>query len=292
MSLAAYQRAETVAEAERALDALPDLPEVGDLYDDLAVAAVEADRDYCAAARLQRKALEHGCTHATLGRQMLGWYLLRDGQHAAGEAEFAALLADLGEDPQTLYTLASARFDTGQWDEALVTFDRALAAARARGDAVLVEEVLAERRYCRAELGLPPDEDDAMTPDPSPHPEEIAVALAWFPRDEHAEALRRWPELGEDLADPDAYCAAMEARLREISAATARNPAVAPLRVAALAEFADERGLDPDSGEARSQWAAELQRRGEAIAWPPGRNEPCWCGSERKYKRCCGGRGR
>lgn len=193
---------------------------------------------------------------------------------------------------RTLYTLASARFDTGQWDEALVTFDRALAAARARGDAVLVEEVLAERRYCRAELGLPPDEDDAMTPDPSPHPEEIAVALAWFPRDEHAEALRRWPELGEDLADPDAYCAAMEARLREISAATARNPAVAPLRVAALAEFADERGLDPDSGEARSQWAAELQRRGEAIAWPPGRNEPCWCGSERKYKRCCGGRGR
>ena len=26
---------------------------------------------------------------------------------------------------------------------------------------------------------------------------------------------------------------------------------------------------------------------GEAIAWPPGRNEPCWCGSGRKYKKCC-----
>lgn len=24
------------------------------------------------------------------------------------------------------------------------------------------------------------------------------------------------------------------------------------------------------------------------VAWPPGRNQPCWCGSERKYKRCCG----
>ncbi|TQJ16364.1 SEC-C motif-containing protein [Kribbella jejuensis] len=22
--------------------------------------------------------------------------------------------------------------------------------------------------------------------------------------------------------------------------------------------------------------------------WPPGRNEPCWCGSARKYKKCCG----
>lgn len=24
------------------------------------------------------------------------------------------------------------------------------------------------------------------------------------------------------------------------------------------------------------------------VRWPPGRNQPCWCGSERKYKRCCG----
>ncbi|WP_066362114.1 SEC-C domain-containing protein [Herbidospora mongoliensis] len=24
------------------------------------------------------------------------------------------------------------------------------------------------------------------------------------------------------------------------------------------------------------------------IAWPPGRNDSCWCGSDRKYKKCCG----
>ncbi|MGO9505871.1 MAG: SEC-C metal-binding domain-containing protein, partial [Mycobacterium sp.] len=22
-------------------------------------------------------------------------------------------------------------------------------------------------------------------------------------------------------------------------------------------------------------------------SWPPGRNQPCWCGSGRKYKKCC-----
>jgi hypothetical protein len=27
----------------------------------------------------------------------------------------------------------------------------------------------------------------------------------------------------------------------------------------------------------------------DAIQWPPGRNQPCWCGSGTKYKRCCGG---
>ncbi|MFG1912360.1 SEC-C metal-binding domain-containing protein [Kribbella sp. NPDC048928] len=28
---------------------------------------------------------------------------------------------------------------------------------------------------------------------------------------------------------------------------------------------------------------------GRRVAWPPPRNQPCWCGSGVKYKRCCGG---
>ncbi|MGW6278757.1 SEC-C metal-binding domain-containing protein [Kribbella sp. NPDC055071] len=28
---------------------------------------------------------------------------------------------------------------------------------------------------------------------------------------------------------------------------------------------------------------------GRRIVWPPPRNTPCWCGSELKYKKCCGG---
>ena len=26
---------------------------------------------------------------------------------------------------------------------------------------------------------------------------------------------------------------------------------------------------------------------GPMLAWPPGRNDPCWCGSRTKYKKCC-----
>jgi len=37
---------------------------------------------------------------------------------------------------------------------------------------------------------------------------------------------------------------------------------------------------------------ADLGRdRSRVIAWPPGRNDPCWCGSRRKYKKCCGALG-
>ena len=28
------------------------------------------------------------------------------------------------------------------------------------------------------------------------------------------------------------------------------------------------------------------------LPWPPGRNDPCWCGSGGKYKKCCLPRGR
>lgn len=28
---------------------------------------------------------------------------------------------------------------------------------------------------------------------------------------------------------------------------------------------------------------------GRRVPWPPSRNQPCWCGSGVKYKRCCGG---
>jgi hypothetical protein len=28
--------------------------------------------------------------------------------------------------------------------------------------------------------------------------------------------------------------------------------------------------------------------QGTMIEWPPGRNQPCWCGSAVKYKKCCG----
>ncbi|MGZ4186892.1 MAG: SEC-C metal-binding domain-containing protein [Solirubrobacteraceae bacterium] len=33
---------------------------------------------------------------------------------------------------------------------------------------------------------------------------------------------------------------------------------------------------------------ADRRSRDRACPWPPGRNEPCWSGSDRKYKKCCG----
>jgi hypothetical protein len=85
-----------------------------------------------------------------------------------------------------------------------------------------------------------------------------AVVLHW-PENEFAAVRERWPEAGELYGDDYArYCGLLE---RE----------------------ATERQTRRDYGE----WCAE-NRADLTVAWPPPRNSRCWCGSDRKYKKCCG----
>jgi hypothetical protein len=60
-----------------------------------------------------------------------------------------------------------------------------------------------------------------------------------------------------------------------------------PLDPEELPPMADEAGLEVADWRTRAALAAKLAESGRGVAWPPGRNEPCWCGSGRKYKKCC-----
>lgn len=291
--LSVYENADALAEAEDALDRIAtmgpieDLP-LGDYYDGLAEVAGE-EGDFPLAVRAQRRAIEHGCEHPELAQDMLAWYLLKAGDRAEGEAAFARLRAERVGDPQIVSTLANARMDSGDGQGALEAYDEALDLAKRTGDHAWIDQLRGERQYCRFEHGLPPDEQDRLAERGDPaYPKAAHYSVAWFPRDQIGAALARWPSLANDLNDPDAYCRTIEARLQDVRSETGRQPSVAPLGVEQLVEFAEENGIDPDSGAARSRFAAELSRVGESVPWPPRRNEPCWCGSGRKYKRCCG----
>jgi uncharacterized protein YecA (UPF0149 family)/predicted RNase H-like HicB family nuclease len=292
--LAAYDDAESLEEAETALDklsalGLPSDLRLGDLYDGLAEVAAE-DGDFSLAVRTQRSAIELGCDHREIAKQMLGWYLLKDGKKEEGEAAFAELAITRGDDPELLTTLANARMDSGDSEGAAEAFDAALAAATRLGDADWISQIREERRYVRSELGLTPDESDRLAGLVEQVESDAPTrwSLAWFPRDQIEAALSRWPSLADDLSDPDAYCQSIEVTLRQMSADTGRRPTIAALDVERLTDYADAQRLDADSGAARSRFAAELGRHDEVVSWPPGRNDPCWCGSGRKYKRCCG----
>lgn len=68
---------------------------------------------------------------------------------------------------------------------------------------------------------------------------------------------------------------------------------VVPVRSAEFIPWvADNAPDEPDPSQLRAQYAADVARDpSRTIAWPPGRNAPCWCGSGRKYKKCCGASG-
>lgn len=76
---------------------------------------------------------------------------------------------------------------------------------------------------------------------------------------------------------------------REIELAMRQTPPgsqrVVPVTVEALVTFAEDNALDPATPYARLRLAEALPDPG--ILWPPDRNDPCWCGSGAKYKKCC-----
>jgi tetratricopeptide (TPR) repeat protein len=288
-----YVEAQTVEDAERALDRLEDAREIpsgvlGECYDELAGGAADSG-DFDAAVRLQRRAIELGCRHETLARLMLAWYLISAGRLDEGEERFAELRREDPADADLVVALGIARSEVGLDHEALAAFDDAVTIAKATGDAGLLDRARVERREHRKALRLPADEDDRLAPLPRRlRADGVEWAVAWFPPDQRAGAVERWPGLAEDFADPVAYSRRIEGHLSNMREVTGQRPKIAAIDVEELVAWADREHLDPDSGEARSRFAAELSRTGRALRWPRGRNEPCWCCSGRKYKRCCG----
>jgi tetratricopeptide (TPR) repeat protein len=92
----------------------------------------------------------------------------------------------------------------------------------------------------------------------------VRVTVPWHPADLWDDVVAAG-ELPENLLAPThrEYCRRLEA-----SAATLRSEGVSVA------------GFRPVGVHGETV--------GELIAWPPERNQPCWCGSGQKYKRCCG----
>jgi hypothetical protein len=122
------------------------------------------------------------------------------------------------------------------------------------------------------------------------------VAVAWLPAGDYEQAVTLWPELAtsELVAGPDGplphrlYCRAMQQRLVELWQVGLPGLAIAPVRVAPFTAWCAEQGAQPDS-DARATYAAHLAAHAESgvVSCPPSRNQACWCGSGRKYKKCC-----
>ena len=130
---------------------------------------------------------------------------------------------------------------------------------------------------------------DAPLPPGSHAGEEIAIALSWFPAGEYERAIERWSDLAADWAHVPHldYCRRLDGHAKWMRAHGVRVRAIAPILVEDYVAWCAEHDEHPE--DARAAYAADRMAAGDVIPWPPERNESCWCGSQRKYKKCCGG---
>jgi tetratricopeptide (TPR) repeat protein len=115
-----------------------------------------------------------------------------------------------------------------------------------------------------------------------------ALTVLYWPPGEIEHLLTRWPQLTEDYGvDHDEHRYRVEQHLRDLTREGAQV-SIGSGDLDGYLRFATRHLEDPAAHATRAAYAAELGWTGRTVAWPPGRNDPCWCASGRKYKKCCG----
>lgn len=310
------------------LDELAELPETGGLsmpecYADLARSYDHQGRHDDAIATHER-AIEHGWSTIPDARSDIAEFHLRAGRSAEAAAIWAELKAG-DPDDVWLYNAAGLSYnEVGEHELAVAWLGEGIELAMRIDDPEgiisqlsdvrrhslkalaqdldeleqrvdpFLEEWRSEEQARRRRLARMTEFVDSVpvirhAPDSDdPVAEDAVVSLAWFPSGEYEDAIRRWPSLAEGWADVPhgEYCARLDGNIKWMRSHGVPIRAVAPIVVEDYVAWCAEHDEDPE--EARAAYAVDRMTHGEVIAWPPGRNEPCWCGSGRKYKKCCG----
>lgn len=270
------------------------------LWEDLADAYADRSR-FDDAMEAIRRSIDLTDGGAALRAKIAG-YQYRAGRQDEARAEWDALRDDNPDDVWVHFTAGLACADADEPEEALPWLTTALETVVQRGDREglladlleLREEVVAdvgegiddlqERGEALLERQLRQFSGDAAAQRQEPD----KVAVAWFPEPEWAEAVKRWPDIteGPGTADYRGYATYLQRRLVELAGGGVRL-SLAPLFLDAYVTWTEARGLDPGEADSRASYATEVARLGNEVPWPPGRNDPCWCGSGEKYKKCC-----
>jgi hypothetical protein len=166
--------------------------------------------------------------------------------------------------------------------------------------AAVVFALTLPRHRLRRDLDLPHDELDDLADrlqdamhgvageDEDEYEDRVATGMLFWPRVEFDRLLLRWPVLAAAYGRSwDEHRGRVGRELLGWSESGLTRLAVVAGSVDELAGYATRRGGEPTDPDVREDYAQHLQEHPRERAWPPGRNELCWCGSELKYKKCC-----
>ncbi|MGW4394445.1 SEC-C metal-binding domain-containing protein [Amycolatopsis nivea] len=299
--------AATAAQLEAELEQYPD--ERGPILLDAAQAWRQAGDDDRAIALLTQ-AIAVGGEDGGNARVELAEVLFDLGRAEEAQACLDELRRHRLSSPAPYHLAAELMEHRGELQQASTWFDLAVARLTKQeladrntefGFLTYADNIVTGRRRVRHALGLPPDELDESVqdlPERAERLDALAGAFAqpappgemrvpFWPRAEISRAHEAWPDLVQH-ADADAAIADREAANRELSESGIARIVLVPFTTAKLQEFATRTGSDPAAEDTRLACMNEIFEEGGALNWPPARNEPCWCGSGAKYKKCCG----
>ena len=249
------------------------------------------------------------------GRCEIARVLLEAGRHDEADALWRELWAADPEEQWTLNAGGLSYHEADRDEEAVKWLGEGLRLALADDDPLqIVDQMSDARRLSLKRLGREPDSlehevetfrvrkdiggtirvEAARALDrrlgvPS---RSTSLQVTWLREEDDREARRRWPMWAAGLAVDEPFAdraARMERSLRKRRAGGDGPIVVVTLDFEHFVRWCEESGYDPADRRSRGTYMHADERR--AISeqrWPPGRNEPCWCGSGRKYKRCCG----
>ncbi|GGL95982.1 MULTISPECIES: SEC-C domain-containing protein [Micromonospora] len=161
--------------------------------------------------------------------------------------------------------------------------------------AAMLFGLLRQRHRLRHELDLGHDDLDELADRLDVAAEQAAdraaaetSGLLYWPRNEFNGLLLRWPQLADQLGGTwDEHRTGVERELVALAGEGVPGLALVPGSAEAYAGFVTAGDRDPADEDTLDDYADGLADQADAVSWPPGRNEPCWCGSGSKYKKCC-----
>lgn len=210
--------------------------------------------------------------------QTAGYAYAATGRHDTAlewQTKGLQLALDTGEDGEMLWLL------TGDRAETLDTLQQPPDDLQLRA-----EEILDRQEQDELARAQQRHRDDHQRPVPA---QRASIGAAWFPEREYIRALQLWPSFAADYdhSPYSAYCARLERMLKTLKAQGVARLALTPIAIDDYLTWCAEHDHDPEDPDSRASYAAELVDRNVTRPWPPERNQPCWCGRERKYKKCC-----
>ena len=281
----------------------------------LAAEVTERAGDLDGALALVERAVQahrvHGDGEYGYPRAFRAGLLLRLGREDEALAELVGLRPLLTQDPDAVSYVSEA-LEVGERAEIAERWlSAALRSVVERRDGLarpdpregylataMVAFALAQQRHrIRRDLDLPHDEHDDLADHlqdaaegvlEDEYAEDAGTAVLFWPQAQFDRLLTRWPVLATAYGGTwDEHRTTVERGLQLWSESNLTGLAVLAGCADELAEYAAGHRGDPVDPGVREGYAQDLSEPGRERSWPPGRNEACWCGSGRKYKKCC-----